>query len=457
MALSAMISCSKDFLNEKPSTDLVIPNSLSDLDLMLEDINTTFSFSPEIGEFSADDYYLPSLASWQAFGDTKIRNCYVWNADIYEGLTDIDDWNVPYKQIFSCNNIFKVLSNINITDENRNQWKGIKGSAHFLRAYAYFNLTQIFCLAYDSTTAKENLGLPIKTDPDINKKVKRSNLFQTYNQIISDLQEAELNIFRDFNDKKPYRPTLLTVYSLFARVYLVMGNHEKAGLYANKVISLKNTLIKFSTLSKTARNPWPVLPQNINPEMIFYDRFVRNFYLSSSNSALIVDSNLIKLYEPNDLRKTIYFRSIGNNSLSLKASYINTSYCFTGLALDEMYLISAESSARAGDFHSAMKTLNILLKSRWDVDANGQSMYVDKNASDSKEALSIIISERRKELAFRGIRWTDIKRLNIEGYQITIKRILDNKEYSLQPNDKKYALPIPKNEIDLGGIEQNER
>ncbi|WP_298709728.1 RagB/SusD family nutrient uptake outer membrane protein [uncultured Chitinophaga sp.] len=387
MAFSTIVSCKKDFLDEKPSSDLVIPNGLSDLDLMLEDINTTFSFSPEMGEFSSDDYYLPNLASWQAFGDTKIRNCYVWNTDIYEGLTDIDDWNVPYKQIFSCNNILKVLSGINTTDDNRNQWKGIKGSAHFLRAYAYFSLAQIFCLAYDSSTAKEKLGLPIKTDPDINNKVSRSNLFQTYNQIISDLKEAETNIFRDFNDKKPYKPTLLTVYSLFARVYLTMGNYEQAGLYANKAISLKSTLIKFSTLSRTARNPWPVLPQNINPEMIFYDRFVRNFYLSSSNSALFVDSNLIKQYEPNDLRKTIYFRSIGSNLFTLKASYINASYCFTGLAVDEMYLISSESSARAGDFQTAMKTLNVLLKSRWEVDINGQSTYVDKNASNRKHCL----------------------------------------------------------------------
>ncbi|HEY6083417.1 MAG TPA: RagB/SusD family nutrient uptake outer membrane protein, partial [Chitinophagaceae bacterium] len=66
-----------------------------------------------------------------------------------------------------------------------------------------------------------------------------------------------------------------------------------------------------------------------------------------------------------------------------------------------------------------------------------------------------ILVERRKELVFRTIRFTDIKRLNKEGADITQKRIIGGKTYILLPNDPRYALSIPENVIQAGGIPQN--
>ncbi|MEN5380806.1 RagB/SusD family nutrient uptake outer membrane protein, partial [Sphingobacterium kitahiroshimense] len=97
--------------------------------------------------------------------------------------------------------------------------------------------------------------------------------------------------------------------------------------------------------------------------------------------------------------------------------------------------------------------LNFLLKNRWTKD-----LYVDFNATDETVILQKILMERRKELVFRGIRWSDLKRLNTEGkFPTTLKRVIDGQEYELEPGSLKYALLIPQDVIELGKLEQNKR
>jgi starch-binding outer membrane protein, SusD/RagB family len=68
---------------------------------------------------------------------------------------------------------------------------------------------------------------------------------------------------------------------------------------------------------------------------------------------------------------------------------------------------------------------------------------------------SSLRTERRKELTMRGLRWIDIKRLNKEGAGIVLKRLIGDKTYTLQPNDPRYALPLPADIILNTGMQQN--
>ncbi|MNI19613.1 hypothetical protein D3C73_730550 [compost metagenome] len=76
---------------------------------------------------------------------------------------------------------------------------------------------------------------------------------------------------------------------------------------------------------------------------------------------------------------------------------------------------------------------------------------------DKSGLTNFILGERQKELAFRfGIRWADIKRLNkLYDAGISIKRIVDGKEYVLEPNDKRFAMWIPPTIIVEGDLLQN--
>ena len=119
-----------------------------------------------------------------------------------------------------------------------------------------------------------------------------------------------------------------------------------------------------------------------------------------------------------------------------------------------MFLIRAECKARGvngnpGDKDAALVDLNTLLSKRYD------ASFVQVDAANATDALNRILLERRKELLMRGLRWIDIKRLNKEGANIEVKRIISGQTYILQPNANYYALPLPTDIINLTGIPQN--
>jgi hypothetical protein len=128
------------------------------------------------------------------------------------------------------------------------------------------------------------------------------------------------------------------------------------------------------------------------------------------------------------------------------------SKAFGGIATDEVYLTRAECYARTGNVASAMSDLNKLMLARWKT-----GTFVPFTAANAGDALAMILMERRKETPFRGLRWLDLRRLNSEGANITLTRNINGQQYTLPPNDPRYALSIPTDIIALTGMAQNER
>jgi starch-binding outer membrane protein, SusD/RagB family len=84
--------------------------------------------------------------------------------------------------------------------------------------------------------------------------------------------------------------------------------------------------------------------------------------------------------------------------------------------------------------------------------------FTGYSIADAAAALDTILVERRKELAFRGIRWSDLRRLNKEGRNITLTRNLNGMSYTLTPNSNLYTLPIPPDVLSFNpGMQQNPR
>jgi hypothetical protein len=158
-------------------------------------------------------------------------------------------------------------------------------------------------------------------------------------------------------------------------------------------------------------------------------------------------------YDQNDLRLTYFFRPASSGTgLYFRGSY-DSNNDYSGIATDEIYLIRAECSARAGNLQPALSDLNALLKNRY---VTGQ--FVPLTLTNEDALLRRILLEREKELFFRGLRWTDLRRLNKEAeFMKTVTHVINGVTYTLPPNDKRYALPIPDQEIQLTGIPQNIR
>jgi starch-binding outer membrane protein, SusD/RagB family len=439
------ISCKK-YLDKKPVQNLAVPSSLNDLQAVLDN-QTSNSNSCAFLEFVADNYYL-STTTWNNLPEDLRRN-FIWATDAAITNNSAVTWGNPYKSVYESNFVLDILPSIKIDESERSIYNSIKGSALFSRAFKFHELAQLFCKPFTST-ADTDLGIILKLSSDVNDPVSRSTVKQTYDQIINDLQAAaELLPNTSLYNT---RPTKAAAYALLSRVYLSMRDYANASINANLSLNFTNTLLDYNALTPLNNPELPVNSLN-NPEILFQCAHGLAEIFNSSRTA-IVDSNLYKSYSGNDLRKTIFYGLNANGTAYWKGSYYTYSNytIFDGIAIDEVYLTRAECRTREGDINGAMEDLNLLLRNRYKT-----GTFANLNAINTVDALNKILIERRKELAFRGVRWSDLRRLNLEGANITLSRRIDNGNYSLPANDLRWILLIPDGEISRLGIPQNQR
>jgi len=188
-----------------------------------------------------------------------------------------------------------------------------------------------------------------------------------------------------------------------------------------------------------------------NREIIFFSQVTVSIL---ANSRLNIDSLLYDSYGESDLRKQAFFFDTGGRNV-FKGSYSGTaSLKFTGLTTAELLLVRAECNARLGKIEDAVADLNLLLSNRI---SSAHFEPVDNDISPN-ELLELVLSERRKELIYRGRRWQDLRRFGKEpSLAKPLKRVLDGTEYHLPIGSRKWVWPIPPDVISLGGYEQNER
>lgn len=435
------MACSDDFLDSKPDKKLVVPSTLDDLQSMLDYFEVHNANMPGMGELSSDDYYM-LFDRWNSLSSPYMKNGYIWSKEIWEGSVSID-WNNRYQQVFYVNYVLEGLEKIDRTADPA-RWNKLKGSALFFRAHAFYQLAQLFCAPYNKAASNEGYGLPLRLTSDLNVHVGRATVQETYDRILADLLEA-LELLPE-SDPYKTRPVKAAAGALLSRVYLTMQDYNKTLEYANLALNAGYTLVNFNSLNTGASYPM----KQYNSEVIFHSRMTR--YSTLASSRLIMDSTLFRSYATDDLRKAAWFTTASGN-YTFKGSYDGSLQIFNGLAIDECYLTKAECLARQGLVEEAVNALNDLLVTRYKTGS-----YVPVSAAGQQEALAVILQERRKELLFRGIRWADLRRLNLEpSTATTLYRNLDGTTYSLEPTSPNYTLPIADDVIQLSGIEQNVR
>lgn len=440
------LSCEKAFLEKKPDNALLVPVNLKDFQALLDNSNTVMNYAPFLSVYSTDDFYMTDNGFTSAPLD--VQNSYIWAAEIFPPTATVTDWNRMYTQVFYANVVLDGLQDIKPEASLQTEYDQIKGSALFYRAFAFYQLAQQFALPYRVATAGGDLGIPIRLIGDVNKVSERGTLQKTYSQIIRDLKEAlELlpakGVFKT-------RPGKTAVLAMLARVYQTMEDHGRAGTYAAACLQLNNSLTDYNTLTVANARPFPPALPDGNDEVLFYCIMVNSGLTSALSGA---DPELYRSYSSNDLRKAAFFTDKGNGLINFKGSYTGTANIFAGLAIDEVYLIRAESYARAGQTAEAMQDLNTLLQKRWK-----RGTFVPLTALNPEDALKMVLTERRKELVYRNMRWTDLRRLNQDArFAVKLQRQVKGNNYQLLPNDLRYVFPIPANVIAAGSIEQNPR
>lgn len=433
-------SCKKGFLDARSDRSLVVPTTLKDYQAILDN-HLVMNISPALITLGTDEYYLNSnIWKRQLIG---FKDGYIWAKNM--AATYSSDWSSPYQQVYYANLILDGLKDVEINDTNKPERDNVKGSALFYRANAYYKLSQLFAKPYIPSSAANDLGIVLKLTSDVREDYSRSTNEQTYNVIIDDLiQAAEL---LPVTGLYKTRPSKVAANALLAKVFLCMRDYTNALKYADIVLNIYNELLDYNSLNENSFSPFGLF----NKEVIFHEEMAIINILPPVGGA--IDTNIYRSYEPNDLRKKILFSDFGGGFIYYKGSYTGQINHFTGLATDEVFLIRAECNVRAGNSLAAVTDLNALLEKRWK-----QGTYIPIVTDDSRAVLKTILSERKKELLFRGVRWTDLRRLNQEeGFQTTLTRKIDEQTFNLHPDDSRYVWLIPDSEIRLSGIEQNSR
>lgn len=426
------------FLEERPRKGLVVPEKLEQLLSLMRKENESME-DPTFGELSTDDYY------WdEAFinaNEEPVRNAYLWTPENMFGSISPTEWSFHYRFIYYANTVLEQLPNIQPSASEQAEWDKAKGEALFYRGKFLYDLAIIWASAANDPNSDQLLGMPLRLNTNFNERSFRSSLRDTYAQIVKDI--AESIRYLPAVAAHVTRPSKLAAQAMAARIFLSMGDYEKALFYAEEVLKVKSELLDFKSLSTTATYPIA----SFNKEVILHT------HMQISMTDVYLNPSLFNSYVDTDLRKVIYFQNRSNGKVSFKGSYYGRTTLFAGLAVDEMYLIAAECQARASELAKAKTYLLTLLDKRY---LNGKTPVLD--GLSKADLIDYILNERRKELVFRGLRWGDVKRLNNEGRGIQLERYATDGSVSvLKANDLRFNLPIPERLLDLSDIIQNPR
>lgn len=442
-------SC-EDYLDVKSSQSLSTPETLDDLQALSD--NFLRNTSPLFPNNMSDEYYI-DYSLWAEFEfDKEYQDSYIWAPD----FNPFSDWRDTYNKIFHYNTILDNLQKIDPSvDEVK--WNAIKGASLFSRAFHHEKIAQLYAPQYDAETSDDDLGIPLRLTSNFNVASKRSTVEETYNQLIEDFSNASLLL----PDVLPttgvykYRPTRLSCYAMLAKLYLQMGDFEKAYEFSDQFLDSYNYVLDFNDPSVDPTSSAPFPPYDENGELIYY---IYSPGPLNSYTISYVNPELYDLYDDNDLRKSVYFEATvdenGNDAHYFKGPYTGTTGdLFTGIATDEIYLIRAEASVRLGDATGATDDLNYLLERRYLA-----GTFVPYSSLTTDQLLPIILEERKKELVNRGTRWADLRRLNKDSrFAVTIQRSLNGEVFSLPPNDLRYTLLIPREVMIKTNLSQNPR
>jgi hypothetical protein len=180
--------------------------------------------------------------NWLNFSNNQITAASTWNQNVNTTSDEvINTWQQAYYTINLANLFLEGMDATGKTVLNNPALaENYIGEAKFVRALSYYSLLQLYARPYaDGNGSKP--GLPLRLTGNSSYKnfdLARSTVAQVYDQILKDLNEAELQVPLAYttaanNTTRAHRNT---VVALKTRVYLTMGKYAEVINEANKIV-----------------------------------------------------------------------------------------------------------------------------------------------------------------------------------------------------------------------------
>jgi starch-binding outer membrane protein, SusD/RagB family len=318
-------------------------------------------------------------------------------------------WSTAYRLINEANIIINGAEETQTSQSHRDR---LMGEAYFLRGLAYHELLRVYSYEPNHPLLSQwNQGVIIRTSPTLGLSDAdlraRSTVIEGYEQAERDFLAA-LPLLRNNDRGSVYFADEATIHAGLARLYQYWERWEEALDHAEEAVSLaKGSLTDFSEHD----NIYDILP---NPESIFELSFDNTHGSSGSLNAVtnpppgwfdaLPSAELLDLYDDDDLRNNLY--AIHDDGYPYILKYTGTVGQNTDhiavFRVSEMILIQAEAHYELNDEASAISALELLRSNR--------GLEAFETAPAGNALFEEIYDERRRELAFEGHRWFDLKR-----------------------------------------------
>ena len=512
IALGLTLTSCDDWLDKLPDNrmELQTPSDVSSL-LVSAYPSAHPAYLLEMYSDNTDECVNPSWSEASRFQ----AQAYNWE-DITETGEDESPqelWNRHYLAIASANAAIDLIEGKGSPAEYNEQL----GEALLCRAYAMFQLSTVFCKAYNPATASTDLGLPYPTHPEkvVGTVYTRGTLEDLYGQIDKDLQRG-LPLVSSNYSKPKFHFNTEAAKAFAARFYLYKGDFAKAITYATEVLGADPTAKARDWDAYKALN----MNQQIRPEAWVSADEKCNFLLQTvysewgaisgpyrfgdkyAHSYRITYDEDIASKGPFGAANSTFKQRVWSNTALAKLFHRKVPYEFeytdlqAGIGFahaeyavfttEQLLLERAEAYALSGELQKAVDDYNTIMKIYQNypktftlkqiVDFyNGVDYYTPKKAtvkkhfvkpvytidaegSDQEALLQAILHLRRIMEVGEGYRMQDVKR-----YGIVIYRRQTNTSYtisavtdSLTVDDPRRAIQLPQDVI-TSGLEPNDR
>ena len=440
---------------------------------------------------------LPDLQADFVYAVDGYSNTYgdIWQWKIRSTNSEIEAvYASLYQVISNCNFYLDKIEGVMAatTDDTKLQTLDIyTGEVYAIRALCYSELIKCYCKAYDPATAKDELGVVVRTTTIDPQPLPRASLYDSYQQVLEDLAAAERLLDEDNDAYSSAFITRAMAYALHARVALYMQDWQSAIHYATELIDSNNFALSSAVTVYTDGMTFFDYMWNydVATEIIWRIGFTTTSYGGALGQQFLGFNNdytyyypdyvpaewVLNLYSDSDMRYGSYFYTLPtgyNHGLQWpllvkyygNQDFINNAYIYhvvmpKPFRLAEQYLIRAEAYCRQAtpNYSAASKDLSTLRAAR--ISGGGSVSLTADNFIDQ------IADERVRELYMEGFRLHDIKRWgNLyrkgEGFARTPQSnsLSEGSSLTIKADNPLFVWPIPKHELEAPGslVQPNE-
>lgn len=233
LGCSALFASCNEFLDKYPDNRMELRNA-NDVSQLVASAYPD-AYPAYLLEMYSDNTDEQVNETWSAI-DRFQDQAYAWDEITETTVPDVPQrlWNASYTAAATANAAIDFIEK----QRDQSQYQGQLGEAKLCRAFAIFQLANIFCRAYNPNTAAQELGLPYPTsvESDPRTRYERGTLAELYANIEKDLTEGLALIGSNIYQQPKFHFTPTAAHAFAARFYLYARQYEKAIEHADAVL-----------------------------------------------------------------------------------------------------------------------------------------------------------------------------------------------------------------------------